>query len=304
MIRDLVAKRPTMDSIPTPSKDRTIAYTPRSSVAPKSSKSPAFTMSKDKRPKPPSTPRKEQFDEMGTGYIRSLQRFPDARAEELDLLAPYLTGSEVHILDYACGNGYLTQAVLNRQGGVRISGVDSSEIMLGAFRSRFASNLNVLAIPSTRFSDLPDSSFDLALSLGGFHHILDQTDCLSRIRRKLVPGSHMVFADFEDATPSQAYFDDFIDKHNPSGHIGFFISKSRAVNLARACALTLVSYIRRNVRWRFESKQALLEFICQHHGLKCTASAAEEYLGTTSMIQSSEPGWFLTHEYAVADFKA
>lgn len=236
--------------------------------------------------------------------MESLRKYPGARDEELGLLLPYLGQPEGTILDYACGDGFVTDRILQMWPEAEIWGVDLSETMLRGYRERFQAVPGVRGMSLNDFERTADQGFGLSVCLGALHHIQDQVAAISRIRARMRSGGRLVFADFEDGTASQRYFDGFIHRYNPGGHVGFFVSESRAVNLARACGLQLEAYRRVCIRWRFTAEADALGFVIRHHGLSCDALTTREQLQRERMLVGGGTEWGVEHHYAVVVFRA
>ncbi len=244
-----------------------------------------------------------QFDRMGASYIRSLELGPDVREEEWLMLKSRLKRPHGACLDYACGDGFITSKLLSLDPHLSVVGVDNSVTMMAAYQKRFSDNPRIRGVTVEEFEQLRSAHFGTAICLGGFHHVHDPVHRMSVIRDRMTPGGSLLIADFADQSPSQAYFDDLINRYNPTGHVGFFLSESRAVNLGRACALKLVDYRQVGVAWRFSSEHELSEFVVQHHGLSCTPRVALNYLKNHGMI-SSEGGFQLRHTYCLVEYRA
>ena len=82
-------------------------------------------------------------------------------------------------------------------------------------------------------SKLDNNYFDKAVCLGGFHHIENQIQIIKTLYSKMKKDGVLCIGDFADNSPVQQYFDEKIDKITSTGHIGFFLTVSRMVNLGR-----------------------------------------------------------------------
>lgn len=223
-----------------------------------------------------------QFDLMGRSYESSLTENPGFRMAEKDFLFQtfdFQSGDDV--LDFAAGSGFLTIPIakaVGREGTVLA--VDSSATMLSILEQKAASdaNLHVLKTADPLLSEVPDGSFDKIVSLGGFHHVMDQACVLQSLYRILRPGGMLGILDFADNSSAQDHFDILVDKHNPSGHHALFLSPSRAANLARYVSASEYEILSPEFTWDFSSVDEAAAFFILHHGLKCSREVARDCL--------------------------
>lgn len=143
-----------------------------------------------------------KYDAIGVGYDTT--RRPDPRIAERirSLLSPAAAGA---YLDVACGTGNYTRCL--RDLGVRITGIDQSETMLAAARSKHPQidwrQGDVTALP------YPDGSFDGAVCTQAIHHFKDLPLACREIRRVLRGGRLVIFGSSRDQIRSywlNAYF--------------------------------------------------------------------------------------------------
>jgi ubiquinone/menaquinone biosynthesis C-methylase UbiE len=119
---------------------------------------------------------------------------PDARAIEL----LQLDGTE-RVVDSGCGSGYHTLMVARRLGRGRVVGVDVSTEMLGRLRRTAAREglsgrieaieADALALP------LADESFDRAITVATWHHLVDPRRACRELVRVLRRGGRLVAID-------------------------------------------------------------------------------------------------------------
>lgn len=101
------------------------------------------------------------------------------------------------VLDYGCGEGRLTFALLERGAG-RVTGIDVSEVRVEAARRR-SEELGVAGrceflVADAHATGFPDASFDLVVGTDVLHH-LDLRRALLEIRRVLKPSGRAVFVE-------------------------------------------------------------------------------------------------------------
>jgi SAM-dependent methyltransferase len=103
------------------------------------------------------------------------------------------------LLDLGCGAcGPLTYAMAHT--GCSATGLDASAAALGAARERatklgIGARLTLLAADLNRPLDLPDASFDAAMSLDVILHLDDRAALFREVARVLVPGGRFLFTD-------------------------------------------------------------------------------------------------------------
>jgi SAM-dependent methyltransferase len=110
------------------------------------------------------------------------------------LLAPALidfTGlpGQGRILDAGSGTGSLAVAIAERNGRVRVLGIDPSKeyVAYATSRNRFSDHLS-FELGDAQHLRFPDASFDAALSLLVFNFIPDANKAIFELRRVTKPG--------------------------------------------------------------------------------------------------------------------
>ncbi|MFW9893752.1 MAG: class I SAM-dependent methyltransferase [Candidatus Thorarchaeota archaeon] len=101
----------------------------------------------------------------------------------------------LHILDLACGQGYLSRILARK--GAEVIGVDISEKMLKlAQESEESESLGVKYVlcSSANMSGIQDSSIDCVVSTFGFHDIKDVDQTIEECSRVLKDRGRLVFA--------------------------------------------------------------------------------------------------------------
>ncbi len=109
----------------------------------------------------------------------------------LAVLARRLTvhggSAPLRILDYGCAAGETTLLLADRWPAAQITGVDTSESLIGEARGKIRGSRCAFRV----LSELPaDAVFDLIYCNGVFHHVAprERADVLAWIRRHLAPG--------------------------------------------------------------------------------------------------------------------
>ena len=117
-----------------------------------------------------------------SGYAHHAGFVPALGAGILEKLTP-VPGER--ILDLGCGDGSLTERLLER--GAIVVGVDASPEMVAAARSR---GIDARVMDATRLTF--DGAFDAVFSNAVLHWIHDQDAVLAGVSRALVPGGRFV----------------------------------------------------------------------------------------------------------------
>jgi|GEM_PF-577213 len=109
-----------------------------------------------------------------------------------------LPADGARVADLCCGMGNASRLLATEFGAV-CTGVDSSEVLLRAARERaLAEDLQQkveFLSGDARHVDLPSSSFDLVLAMGGALTYMGRSEGLERIRLLLKPGGALLFSD-------------------------------------------------------------------------------------------------------------
>lgn len=130
-------------------------------------------------------------------------------------IAPLLEAAEIspgqHVLDVACGPGYLAAAALER--GATAQGLDFSAEMVGLARSIYPE----IVVTEGDAEDLPypDGTFHAVVSGFGIHHVPRPEVALAECKRVLKPGARVAFtvwATPEDNIAWSLVFD-AVDRH-------------------------------------------------------------------------------------------
>jgi ubiquinone/menaquinone biosynthesis C-methylase UbiE len=116
------------------------------------------------------------------GYVQLFASAPDQAIK--GLLDAAGAGRDLRALDLCCGQGNVSEALLNR--GCRVVGVDFSSAMLAFARKRARKSIFIQA--DAQDLPFPDAEFDLVVSNLGVCHIPDQPRALAEARRVLRSG--------------------------------------------------------------------------------------------------------------------
>lgn len=120
----------------------------------------------------------------------------------LSLYRSFGTGrSHPQILDLGCGDGRLTETLLEADDTAQITAVDASPMMLASARQRLDGNTRVRFVEATFqravAEDLLPGPFDCIVSFLAIHHIdtREKLALLQYVHNHLIPGGLFVIAD-------------------------------------------------------------------------------------------------------------
>jgi malonyl-CoA O-methyltransferase len=129
----------------------------------------------------------------GEAYDRSAGEYDDLLRHNAEgarrLVAAIPAGRYDRILDVGCGTGFVTQAMADRFGTRRATGVDPSEGMLARFREKLGGRLELdLVHAGVHDMDVPDGAFDAVVSGMAFHWFPRQEAAVHAMARRVASG--------------------------------------------------------------------------------------------------------------------
>ncbi|MBE0483022.1 MAG: class I SAM-dependent methyltransferase [Bacterioplanes sp.] len=217
------------------------------------------------------------FTHRGHSYHLAMQRWPDARRQELmAVLAPLLPLIQrldgMRLIDVPAGGGYLAPYLPST---VEYTAYDPSPGFDDSPSSVMAAGLHALPFQSAQF--------DAVVSLAGLHHCADKTAFFEECHRLTNPQGIMVLMDVAEASAEASFLDDFIGHHNGMGHSGDYFSPLLP-NLLQRAGWQVVSDQQVVCDWRFASVDDLAGFCRQLFDIQSASNeqivnAVSEYLG-------------------------
>jgi SAM-dependent methyltransferase len=114
---------------------------------------------------------------------------------------------------------------------------------------------------------LPDCSVDAIVSVAALHHANndERTNFYAEARRILKPGGHLVIGDVECGSAQDGWLNEFVHRHNSSGHRGRFWSHEDA-QLISLCGFS-VDISTQSYTWDFASMKGAVDFSRHLFGL-------------------------------------
>lgn len=190
-------------------------------------------------------------------------------------IVPRLAGNKARVLDFGCGRGHATKAVLARNPDIDIMGADTFEGYYADWRDSVGEDLRDRVV---RIEDgvLPfaDGSMDLVFANQVFEHVFEPEPALAEIARVLKPGGV-----FLALFPCRGTWYE--------GHVGLYfahwlIGRPRALRLWLNAGYRLGFGLYRKAStaedWS-ESKARVLEEVCIYHRWSDIRRMCERHFG-------------------------
>jgi len=195
----------------------------------------------------------------GERYLRALNRYPGARAEEfVAAVAAALLLPGQRIIDVPAGGGMLQQFLP----------ADCSVVRLEC-ASGFSQGTNVRSHARADAGSWPlvDACADRVISVAGVHHLQDKRGFYQEAFRCLAPGGALLLAEVAEESPVAAFLDGFVDAHNSEGHRGSYLNELTLDQLQQA-GFAIDSVNDACYQWCFDDEQALVSFCSDQFGLQ------------------------------------
>jgi len=110
------------------------------------------------------------------------------------------------VLDVGCGSGQLLGRLIDREPGLKLTGVDASAPMLGQARRRLGERASLVLGDAQRLP-LADGCMDAVASVSLLHFLPEPRRALSEWNRVLKPGGHLLVADWSATYPPTRLID-------------------------------------------------------------------------------------------------
>ncbi|MEP2025041.1 MAG: methyltransferase domain-containing protein [Reichenbachiella sp.] len=157
------------------------------------------------------------FNARGNSYDEAMKLLPQARATEFEkLFNSYTPSNQAVVVDIPSGGGYLKQYLPNT---VNFKPLETSEV--------FASYSNIMLCTWDKLP-IENSEADMVTCCAALHHVEENMRSLffEETLRVLKTGGAFVCCDVERGSEQDEFLNVFVDKYNPIGHKGNFISES------------------------------------------------------------------------------
>jgi len=230
----------------------------------------------------------------------AMQNYPNARDAELQMLlnqTPLFPGCRV--VDIQAAGGYLSDGIHTRlQGNVELICIEPVK----ALNQRLNSDYRVVEDKIENWSSIASGTVDIVLGLAGLHHSQDQQATVKEAYRVLKSGGFFAVCDVIDDSPVANWLNNYVHQHNPSGHIGDFLSPGEVSMLMQDVGFYDIHETIEDVPWVLEDEDHAANFFKGLFGLKSSRAdikkAVPVYLNLIDREQCIEVEWQLI--YAVA----
>ena len=132
---------------------------------------------------------------VGEGFTRTAADYDDAVRFNIEgarrLVMSLPDGRYRDVLDVGCGTGWSAEAMADRFGPIRLTGVDASEGMLERFREKLAGRRDIEAtLHAADVLEMPveDAAFDAVICSMAFHWFPFKAAAMRAMARTLRPG--------------------------------------------------------------------------------------------------------------------
>jgi 2-polyprenyl-3-methyl-5-hydroxy-6-metoxy-1,4-benzoquinol methylase len=142
----------------------------------------------------------------------------------ISLIKKYLSNKAVNILDYGCGSGYISEAVINLNQSLVVTSADHNEQALSHCRER-----SLPHVVDLRVEKLIPGSYDLILCLDVIEHIENDVEFMDNLRALLRPDGIMLVT-----VPAYEFLwsgEDYVSNHVRRYTLEGFKKKIKKTNL-------------------------------------------------------------------------
>ncbi len=201
---------------------------------------------------------KDIFEKRGKEYDLAMNKFPNARDEEFENIIKIadLKNSQT-IIDIPSGGCYLSWYLPKN---LNLIPVETTK----TFSDLCEKNIGKKPIVVEKVSQLPfeNESIDRVISLAGIHHLTDEEkeNFYKEIFRILKNKGIFALADVFENTPAAKFLNEFVDKYNPMGHKGIFLTEKTPEILSRIGFKIEKSEVI-NYHWKFKNENEMIEFV-------------------------------------------
>ena len=157
----------------------------------------------------------------------------DIKGQHARSLYPILLEKLSHIsfqsaLDLGCGTGEMMRRILQADASKDLCGIDLSEEMLAAARSKLPAQVRLL-LGDSEALPFPDASFDVVFCNDSFHHYPAPRNVLREVRRVLKPGGTFLMGDCWQPFAGRVIMN-FYMRHSREGDVKIY-SKAELVSM-------------------------------------------------------------------------
>ena len=230
----------------------------------------------------------------------AMQVYPHARDKELDTLlnqVPLSPGSKV--VDIQAAGGYLADGIQKKlHGNVELICIEPVK----ALNQRLNPKYLLVEDNVEDWPSIESESVDVVLGLAGLHHSNNQQATVNEAFRVLKPGGYFAVCDVIDDSAVANWLNNYVHQHNPSGHIGDFLSPDEISNLMSNSGFHNINESINDVPWVLPDENHVAKFFKGLFGLAPEISeikkAIPDYLKLVPRHQQVEVEWQLIYAAA------
>lgn len=224
------------------------------------------------------------FEQRGGAYDQAMRRWPDARRDDfrvpLQVLDPRPGES---IVDVPAGGGYLRDYLPARCRWFGHEPCASFHVGTAA--------VDLLPL------SWADGFADAAISIAGVHHLDDKRPLFRELRRVVRDGGRFVLADVHEASAVATFLDEFVGRHNSTGHQGIYLGERTLEELAET-GWQIERAEREPFCWWFRDGASLAQYCRMLFDVRGVADATildavERSLGTQATANGIGMNWEL-----------
>lgn len=220
------------------------------------------------------------FNNRGDAYHRAMVDQPAARSSEFELAVTKARLSPGHITcDVPSGGGYLSPYL---GPSANLVCVDYSRKFVTAAAQ--AGNISKVLAPVPTIP-LKSGCCDRVISIAGLHHFdsAEKNGFFSEAFRVLNDDGLLMLADVDRHSNIATFLDDFVGKHNTTGHRGQYFDENTPESLAR-CGFEVLENDLESYAWGFPDVERMVDYSRLLFGLKdasrlCIKEGIEQHLG-------------------------
>lgn len=148
-----------------------------------------------------------------------------------------------------------------------------------------------------------DDSVDRFIVVASLHHasIEERTKLYRDVHRAMQTDGKMILGDVRRGSKQDRWLNEFVHRHNVSGHIGMFFEKEEEIHHLARCGWRVTSTPLVTYPWVFDDRESLLQFTRQLFGLnsylsdETVMSALSCYLDVQQVEQGYHIAWELLY---------
>lgn len=232
---------------------------------------------------------RQEFDgERAKLYREALQEFPDARAQDIELMRQFLAPKRgERILEIGAGSGFFSKHIADAVGeSGKLIVSDPSLDQLEDVKRLKRQNIEVIQFVQfgSETVDLERDNVDAVWSFGAMHHMIQKSKSFGNMHRILRKGGRVVIGDVFNGSKLAKHFDEQVAKYCISGHEVAFWNREYATTLCELNGFTNPVFHDIDIQWKFKSRKDIGAFLYKLHGMTKTTPAecrkgAEKILG-------------------------